>query len=107
MMELLGRMPINIALSGKDSKKYFDSKGKLKKLLTTQMLSKRHWDLFKDDSKLSPKTNKNLQMKSKKQKNIPYKKHTKSSKIRNDRCANPRQFRDRKVLSTRVQIKNI
>ena len=32
MMELLGRMPKNLALSGKNSKKFFDSKGHLKKI---------------------------------------------------------------------------
>jgi serine/threonine protein kinase len=32
MMELLGRMPKNLALSGKNSKKYFDSKGNLRKI---------------------------------------------------------------------------
>ena len=31
-MELLGRMPNNMALSGKNSKKYFDSNGHLKKI---------------------------------------------------------------------------
>ena len=28
-----------------------DAKGKLKKLLTSDMLSKRHWDLFPDNIK--------------------------------------------------------
>ena len=28
-----------------------DAKGKLKKLFTSQMLSKRHWDLFPDNIK--------------------------------------------------------
>ena len=28
-----------------------DAKGKLKKLFTTEMLSKRHWDLFPDNIK--------------------------------------------------------
>lgn len=32
MMELLGRMPKNMALSGKHSKKFFDSKGHLKRI---------------------------------------------------------------------------
>ena len=32
MMELLGRMPKNLALSGKHSKKFFDSKGNLRKI---------------------------------------------------------------------------
>lgn len=32
MMELLGRMPKNLALSGKNSKKFFDSKGHLRKI---------------------------------------------------------------------------
>ena len=32
MMELLGRMPKNMALSGKNSKKYFDNNGHLKKI---------------------------------------------------------------------------
>ena len=32
MMELLGRMPKNMALSGKLSKKYFDSQGHLRKI---------------------------------------------------------------------------
>jgi len=32
MMELLGRMPINLALSGKHSKKFFDSRGNLRKI---------------------------------------------------------------------------
>jgi serine/threonine-protein kinase SRPK3 len=32
MMELLGRMPKNMALSGKHSKKFFDNKGHLKKI---------------------------------------------------------------------------
>jgi len=32
MMELLGRMPINLALSGKNSKKFFDSKGHLRRI---------------------------------------------------------------------------
>lgn len=32
MMELLGRMPTNLALSGKNSKKYFNSEGHLKKV---------------------------------------------------------------------------
>ena len=32
MMELLGRMPKNLALSGKHSKKYFDSRGHLRRI---------------------------------------------------------------------------
>ena len=32
MMELLGRMPKNLALSGKNSRKYFDSKGNLRRI---------------------------------------------------------------------------
>jgi len=32
MMELLGRMPKNLALSGKNSRKYFDSQGNLRKI---------------------------------------------------------------------------
>ena len=28
-----------------------DAKGKLKKLFTSEMLSKRHWDLFPDNTK--------------------------------------------------------
>jgi len=32
MMELLGRMPKNMALSGKHSKKFFDSKGHLRRI---------------------------------------------------------------------------
>ena len=32
MMELLGRMPKNLALGGKLSKKYFDKKGSLKRI---------------------------------------------------------------------------
>jgi len=32
-----------------------DSKGKLKTLFTSQMLSKRHWDLFSDNIKKSEK----------------------------------------------------
>lgn len=32
MMELLGRMPKNLALSGKHSRKYFDSKGNLRRI---------------------------------------------------------------------------
>ena len=33
----------------------FNSMGKLENLLTREMLSKRHWELFEDDSKLKPK----------------------------------------------------
>lgn len=32
MMEMLGRMPRNLALSGKNSRKFFDSRGKLRKI---------------------------------------------------------------------------
>ena len=32
MMELLGRMPKNMALSGKHSKRFFDSEGHLRKI---------------------------------------------------------------------------
>ena len=32
MMELLGQMPSNMALSGKHSKKFFDSKGTLRRI---------------------------------------------------------------------------
>lgn len=32
MMELLGRMPKNLALSGKNSKKFFDSRGHLRRI---------------------------------------------------------------------------
>jgi serine/threonine-protein kinase SRPK3 len=32
MMELLGRMPKNMALSGKHSKKFFDGQGHLKRI---------------------------------------------------------------------------
>lgn len=32
MMELLGRMPKNLALSGKHSRKYFDSRGNLRRI---------------------------------------------------------------------------
>ena len=32
MMELLGRMPKNLALSGKNSRKFFDSQGKLRRI---------------------------------------------------------------------------
>ena len=39
-----------------------DAKGKLKKLLTSDMLSKRHWDLFPDNIKKSEKE-KNLKQK--------------------------------------------
>ena len=43
-------------------------KGKLKRLLTTEMLSKRHWELFEDDSKLNPKKNKEQKKRQKKRK---------------------------------------
>jgi serine/threonine-protein kinase SRPK3 len=32
MMELLGRMPKNLAMAGKHSKKFFDSRGNLRKI---------------------------------------------------------------------------
>ena len=35
-----------------------DAKGKLKNLFTSQMLSKRHWDLFPDNIKKSGKEKK-------------------------------------------------
>ena len=35
-----------------------DAKGKLKKLFTSEMLSKRHWDLFPDNIKKSGKEKK-------------------------------------------------
>ena len=35
-----------------------DGKGKLKKLLTSDMLSKRHWDLFPDNIKKAEKEKK-------------------------------------------------
>ena len=35
-----------------------DTKGKLKKLFTSEMLSKRHWDLFPDNIKKSEKEKK-------------------------------------------------
>ena len=39
-----------------------DAKGKLKKILTSDMLSKRHWDLFPDNIKKVEKE-KNLKQK--------------------------------------------
>ena len=39
-----------------------DAKGKLKKLFTSEMLSKRHWDLFQDNIKKAGKE-KNLKQK--------------------------------------------
>jgi serine/threonine-protein kinase SRPK3 len=42
MMELLGRMPKNLALSGKNSRKFFDSRGNLRRI---QGLS--YWPLKK------------------------------------------------------------
>ena len=39
-----------------------DAKGKLKKILTSKMLSKRHWDLFPDNIK-KVKKEKNLKQK--------------------------------------------
>ena len=41
-----------------------DAKGKLKKLFTSQMLSKRHWDLFPDNIKKSEKEKKSKTKKS-------------------------------------------
>ena len=35
-----------------------DAKGKLKKLFTSEMLSKRHWDLFPDNIKKAKKEKK-------------------------------------------------
>ena len=35
-----------------------DAKGKLKKLFTSEMLSKRHWDLFPDNIKKAEKEKK-------------------------------------------------
>jgi hypothetical protein len=35
----------------------FDAKGKLKKLFTSEMLSKRHWELFPDNIKKAEKEN--------------------------------------------------
>ena len=35
-----------------------DAKGKLKKLLTSDMLSKRHWDIFPDNIKKAEKEKK-------------------------------------------------
>ena len=35
-----------------------DAKGKLKKLFTTEMLSKRHWDMFPDNIKKGEKEKK-------------------------------------------------
>jgi serine/threonine-protein kinase SRPK3 len=32
MMELLGQMPINLAISGKNSRKFFDSRGNLRRI---------------------------------------------------------------------------
>ena len=39
-----------------------DAKGKLKKIFTTKMLSKRHWDMFPDNIK-KQKKKKNLKQK--------------------------------------------
>jgi len=39
-----------------------DAKGKLKKLFTSEMLSKRHWDLFPDNIKKAEKE-KNIKQK--------------------------------------------
>ena len=51
-----------------------DAKGKLKKLLTSDMLSKRHWDLFPDNIKKAEKekkskTNKKINLMRLKQEN--------------------------------------
>ncbi len=53
MMELLGRMPKNMALSGKHSKKFFNQEGHLKRInglnywpLTKVLIEKYH---FKDE----------------------------------------------------------
>ena len=35
-----------------------DAKGKLKKIFTTKMLSKRHWDMFPDNIKKAEKEKK-------------------------------------------------
>jgi len=35
-----------------------DAKGKLKKIFTTEMLSKRHWDMFPDNIKKTEKEKK-------------------------------------------------
>ena len=40
-----------------------DAKGKLKKILTSDMLSKRHWDLFPDNIKKAEKEKKLKQIK--------------------------------------------
>ena len=40
-----------------------DAKGKLKKLFTSKMLSKRHWDLFPDNIKKSEKEKKSKKIK--------------------------------------------
>ena len=40
-----------------------DAKGKLKKLLTSDILSKRHWDLFPDNIKKAEKEKKLKQIK--------------------------------------------
>ena len=40
-----------------------DAKGKLKKILTSDMLSKRHWDLFPDNIKKAEKEEKLKQKK--------------------------------------------
>jgi len=39
----------------------FDAKGKLKKLFTSEMLSKRHWELFPDNIKKAEKV-KNIKL---------------------------------------------
>ena len=43
-----------------------DAKGKLKKLFTSEMLSKRHWDLFPDNIKKAEKEKKSKTKKNKK-----------------------------------------
>ena len=42
-----------------------DAKGKLKKILTSDMLSKRHWDLFPDNIKKDEKEKKSKTQKNK------------------------------------------
>ena len=43
MMELLGRMPQNLALSGKNSRKFFDSRGNLRRINGLSYWPLRHW----------------------------------------------------------------
>ena len=40
-----------------------DAKGKLKKIFTSEMLSKRHWELFSDNIKKAEKEKNNKQNK--------------------------------------------